>query len=207
VVLQDRGILHRATAAILAAFSSIAFLTLFQPIVGPRTASGHPNKVTYLAIVQPPSPPARSVEVQRRTLRQLSPPTFRASTSSPDVQHQAAPLPASKPTGLIPPLDVTTPGQLAEQALPAAHAASSPSAPLDVSPSALRAAARAARSDVRLLAEAAGVQLSDQPLSAEESLARAVSHAGKSDCLGPNSSGSLLSVFILPYLAVSGKCK
>lgn len=69
------------------------------------------------------------------------------------------------------------------------------------------AAARAATSPLRSLAEKAGTYMGDVPLSEQARLAQAVNRARKPDCLAANERGSLLSLFKIGYDAVTDKCK
>lgn len=81
------------------------------------------------------------------------------------------------------------------------------SAPLNLEPSVVRSAVRASKSEVRKLAEGSGAYTGDQAKPKTEELAGAVAHSAKHDCLAPNESGSLLSVFIIAYQAANGACK
>jgi hypothetical protein len=57
------------------------------------------------------------------------------------------------------------------------------------------------------MAALSGTYIGDDPVSESEKLAGAIAQTAKEDCLGPNASGSLLSIFAIAYRAAKGKCK
>ena len=81
------------------------------------------------------------------------------------------------------------------------------SAPIKLDLAAIRAANRASKSDVRKMAEVSATYIGDDPVSQSEKLAGAITRTAKEDCLDPNVRGSLLSIFAISYMAVTGKCK
>jgi hypothetical protein len=81
------------------------------------------------------------------------------------------------------------------------------SAPIRIDLATIRAANRASKSDARNLAENSGAYFGDEPSSKSEKLADAVTKTAKEDCIGPNPGGSILSVFVIAYMAARDKCK
>ena len=81
------------------------------------------------------------------------------------------------------------------------------SAPIKIDLATIRAANRASKSAVRNMAETSGTYFGDEPSSQSEKLSGAIARTAKEDCLGPNAGGSLLSIFVIPYMAATGKCK
>lgn len=94
-------------------------------------------------------------------------------------------------------------------ALPQAAATAPPAASqprplqLDLRPD----GARAARGGLRHMADAAGADLGDAPGGATQRLEEDIARAGKSDCIGPNAHGSLLSAVFIAIDAARGRCK
>ncbi|MDE2147189.1 MAG: hypothetical protein KGJ24_10930, partial [Burkholderiales bacterium] len=69
----------------------------------------------------------------------------------------------------------------------------------------LRAAARAAASPARQMAERSGAYFGDLPASQAARLGQAVAETAKPDCVPPG--GSLLSVFIIAYQVARDRCR
>lgn len=57
------------------------------------------------------------------------------------------------------------------------------------------------------MAAISGTYVGNDPVSESEKLAGAIAQTAKGDCLGPNGSGSLLSIFAIAYRATKGKFK
>jgi hypothetical protein len=110
------------------------------------------------------------------------------------------PLPESPPSEAAQPIPAAD-AEAPEQPEPSA------SAPIKLDLATIRAANRASKSDARNLAESSGAYFGDEALSKTEQLANAIERTGKEDCIGPNAGGSILSVFVIAYMAARDKCK
>lgn len=119
-----------------------------------------------------------------------------ASTST-----AAAPSADAAPAVAAPAVDAGPAAALPAAPVPAPRA----SAPLDLGTQVIRQAARASKSQARVLAENSGAYTGDASLSKEQQLARDIQDTAKPDCLAPG--GHLLSIFVIAYQVVRDKCK
>jgi hypothetical protein len=71
----------------------------------------------------------------------------------------------------------------------------------------IRRAYEDSKSDIQKMAEASGKPLHPPHASKYDQFQTAASQAAKKDCLGPNAGGSLLSIFVIPFMAATDKCK
>ena len=71
----------------------------------------------------------------------------------------------------------------------------------------IRRAYEDSKSDIQKMAETSGQPLHPPHVSKYDQFQTAASQAAKKDCLGPNSGGSLLSIFVIPFMAATDKCK
>ena len=81
------------------------------------------------------------------------------------------------------------------------------SAPIKIDAATIRAANLATKTELKKMAEASGAYFGDAPVRESEKLASAIAQTAKEDCLGSKAGGSLLSVFVIPYMAARGKSK
>jgi hypothetical protein len=119
------------------------------------------------------------------------------------VQVESPPAPPGAPEAIQPLAAPATqePPVLATSTEPSA------SSPLKIDSSTIRAAGAQSKGQLQRLAESSGQQLPGRGINQAEQLASRVSGAGKTECLASNESGSLLSIPLIAYAALSGKCK
>jgi hypothetical protein len=79
-------------------------------------------------------------------------------------------------------------------------------APLRLNSSVLRAAAAQSKGAARLLAEASGSELPTSQVAVVAPLEAAVAHSGKPSCLAANPMGSLLSLPLIAFAAMTSQC-
>jgi hypothetical protein len=192
----------RRTPAALGAVALTSALLLALNAAPPRQPAPVPPS-TVLFVALPALPPPQSAVLPRPLPAPETGSLPRHRAAELDEKRRAAepPLPANASTA--------PPWALAESP-PFAASAPDPaaSAPLKLDAATLRAAARGSRSDARLQAEASGRELgSGEMLTAQQRLARDTASAGKPDCVGPDSGGSLLSIPLIAYQALAGHCR
>lgn len=94
---------------------------------------------------------------------------------------------------------------------PAAVAAQEPepaaSRPLRLDAQTLGRAAAGTEGTVQQMARRSGTALDSPRPGQAEALASAVAKTAVPDCLAPNAGGSLLSMPVIAYMAIRGKCK
>ena len=193
---------RRVPAALGAVALTSALLLALNVAPPKRWAPVPPSTVLFVALpaLPPPQPAVAPRPPPAREPGRL--PSHRAA--EPDEKRLAAEprLPANaSATSAQPWVLSKSPPPTASAPEPTA------SAPLKLDAATLRAAARGSRSDARRQAEASGRELgSGEMLTAQQRLARDTASAGKPDCVGPDSGGSLLSIPLIAYQALTGHC-
>lgn len=199
--MTSRRTVHQRTVAL-----SLASALTFGPLIAfhfrspPSTTENEFERVSYLSLL-----PARSIPTEPTVL------PSQANTRPPNslrkglrvaesISQSAMPLPESPPSEAAQPIPAAD-AEAPEQPEPSA------SAPIKLDLATIRAANRASKSDARNLAESSGAYFGDEALSKTEQLANAIERTGKEDCIGPNAGGSILSVFVIAYMAARDKCK
>lgn len=191
----------------------MAALTTLAPMAGlylmatPRPIGVDDEHIVYIPLIRPTSRP-------------------RLPTPEPVSVHDP------KPRGTPLPWSAGGPGSLTRPAAPAAtpvddtgpaprsamddpppdaSVSASPddpaSAPLRMDAQVIRHASAASKSAVRRMAESSAAYFGDAPTPRSRKLADGVAAAAKPDCLAPHGGGSLLSAFVIAYLATTDKCK
>ena len=193
-----RSFNHRTIALSLAAALTFGPLLALHVRNPPSTTEDASEIVSYLSLLQSPSTPQQPTKPpsEEKTKRLVSPPgatqrtvpTYQITTSAPDTSAITQPISPAKAEAP------------ARSELPA-------SAPIKFDLATIRAANRASKSDAQNLAERSGTYFGDEPSSKTEKLADAITKTGKEDCIGPNPGGSILSVFVIAYMAAKDKCK
>lgn len=183
----------RFGAAALAVSITAALLFALDARNPRLDGSGGAVMVWLPAPAPPPALPASRHPERRQGL-----PAKRRQDSIGAVHSAAGQLSESPPT-----VSRHTPAPIGWPAPIVEAPRSAPSLDLELS----GAAAGAARSPLRSLAEKAGTYMGDEPLSEQARLAQAVNRARKPDCLAANERGSLLSIFKIGYDAVTDRCK
>jgi hypothetical protein len=192
---------HRLVAAAL----SLAFtLALLSALVRrpPSPLQAGEVLVTTSLIFPQLSPRPEASPKQEPTPRSAQTPaaTSKASVSSRKVDRpMALPPRNASPT---PQQESSEPDPVAVETPPEAA-----SAPLQTDPGTIRAALARSKGSVRQAAEASGHRLDEARPSKSEQLGAAVARAGKPDCLGPDTNGSLLSLPFIAYAALLDHCK
>ncbi len=205
---------QRSSSVRIASFGAALLLTLgpLVAVYGPRplsTAAPASPVSHYITLFPRVETPPAVVMPDRRaapTASARSTPRLPRPPISAITAPQAAALPAD-PTAIT---LVPTPPETPEASVTTASAEPpqpAASQPLKLDAQTLSTAARASRSGLRQLAEAGTGTLGSEPLSESERLAQSVAKTGKSDCLGANAGGSLLSVFVIAFQAAKGQCK
>ena len=185
---------------------SLATILTFGPLLAlhfgnlPSTTENAPERISYLRLLQTPSTP-------HELTKPPSEEKAKRLVGSPKATKATVLIYQSKASTLE-----TSMSELGQSISAAkAEAPERPelpaSAPLKLDLATVRAANRAAKSDVRNLAENSGTYFGDEPSSKSEKLADAITRTGKEDCIGPNPGGSLLSVLDIAYKAAKDKCK
>ena len=199
--MQFRRTFNQRTIAL-----SLATTLTFAPLLAlhfgnlPSTTENAAERISYLSLLQTPSTPHAltklpSEEKAKRLVgspkaTKATVPTYQSIASTPDTSTSEIVQSSSAAKAKTP----------ERPELPA-------SAPIKLDLETFRAANRAAKSDVRNLAENSGTYFGDEPSSKSEKLADAITRTGKVDCIGPNPGGSLLSVFDIAFKAARDKCK
>ena len=159
--------------------------------------------------VPPPDPGATTVSVRLAPVRFVPPseivrdarPTGLSAAGRTAPRTPAA-VPRATPA-TIPPAETSRPRD--EAAASRAEPAASDALPLQLDLPA--GAARSARGSVRTMADRAGTDLGETRAPEPERLGEAMAGAAKSDCVGPNAQGSLLSAVVIAYDIVTGRCR
>jgi hypothetical protein len=200
----------RAAFLALAGLPTVALFALFATGPVPRGTGTVPERVVVLidparwsAADATPAAPA-AADRQRPQPRERRPPPAAARTAPGGAAPATAP--GGGPITVPAAADPAAPDGPGPAAL--APSADRPaSAPLKLDGATLRRAHQASKSAARTLAESSGAYFGDEPVHADDPLAGAVERAARPDCLSSNGGGSLLSVFVIPYMALKGKCK
>ncbi len=199
--MQFRRTFNQRTIALLLAaaltFGPLLALHFRNP---PRTTENAFERISYLTLPQTSPTPRELTKLpsEERAKRLVVSP--RATRATVSTYQSTAPTPDPYPSGVGQAISAA-PSEASERSeLPA-------SAPLQLDLATVRGANRAAKSDVRNLAEKSGTYFGDEPSSKSEKLADAITRTGKADCIGPNPGGSLLSVLDIAYKAARDKCK
>lgn len=182
--------------AVLAALGLHVFFVWL--LVGPAhvvesIAPGHRLTVRLLKPVATHDVPAASVPPVVSPVR-----SRRAATSAPVVAPARSASASTEPT--VPTVIESTTEQPAAASAP-------PAAPLRIDRSVLRAAAAQSKGAVALLAEASGVELPSSEVAVVAQLESAIAHSGKPSCLAANPTGSLLSLPLIAFAAITSQCK
>ena len=199
-VQSGRAVTQRALALLLAAALTLGPLLALHFGRQPSTTDRAAERVLYLSLLQAPSAPRELIKpaVEEKAMQFVRSPQERRVTLSTDPSRSSVP---DSPT--LDPVQSISAAKVEAAERPSLPA----SAPIKLDLATIRAASRAAKSDVRNLAESSGAYFGDQPLSKSEKLANAVTRTAKKDCLGPNPGGSLLSAIDIAFNAARDKCK
>ena len=199
--MQFRRTFNQRTIAL-----SLATTLTFAPLLAlhfgnlPSTTENAPERISYLSLPQTPSAPHALAKLPSEE-KAKRPVDFPKATKAIVSTYQSI---ASTPDTFTSEIVQSSPAAKAQAPdrpeLPA-------SAPIKLDLETIRAANRAAKSDVRNRAENSGTYFGDEPSSKSEKLADAITRTGKEDCIGPNPGGSLLSVFDIAFKAARDKCK
>jgi len=155
-------------------------------------------------------PNRRAVE-----LRLISKPETKVSQptlSAPSKTNLSKPATASLKRQQIAPESLVAPRVVAEHAIAAPQPALLPQvspsgSPLKLDTATIHSAVSNSKSFVAQMALQSGQALPSHRVSASERLSAEVEAAGKSDCLAANERGSLLSLPLIAYAAITDKCK
>ena len=199
--VQFRRTFNQRTIAL-----SLAATLTFAPLLGlhfgnlPSTTENAPERISYLSLLQTQSTQHALTKLpsDEKVKRLVGSPKAPKATVS--TYQSIASTPDTSKSEILQPSPAAEAKASERPKLPA-------SAPIKLDLKTIRTANRAAKSDVRNLAENSGTYFGDEPSSKSEKLADAITRTGKVDCIGPNPGGSLLSVFDIAFKAARDKCK
>jgi hypothetical protein len=199
--MQLRRTFNRRIIALLLAttltFGPLLALHFRIPL---STAENAPERISYLSLIQTPS-----------TLNELTKPPSEEKARPLIGSPAATKVAGSTHQSIVSTPDISTSETADFISAAKAEAPERPelpaSAPLKLDLKTIRAANRASKSDAQNLAESSGTYFGDEPSSKSEKLADAITRTAKEDCLAKNPGGSLLSVFVIAYMAAREKCK
>lgn len=199
--MQFRRTFNQRTTAL-----SLATTLTFGPLLAlhfrtpPKTTENAPARISYLSLLQAPTTPKELTKPpsEEKSRRLVGSPT--ATKAAASTYQSTAPAPDTSTSETVHSISAAKAEAPERPELPA-------SAPLQLDLKTIRAANRASKSDARKLAENSGTYFGDEPSSKSEKLADAITRTAKEDCLAQNPAGSLLSVFVIAYMAARDKCK
>jgi hypothetical protein len=181
------------------AASVLAFTLTALPLIGlylfrSQTASlESPTRTTFIPILTVRSQVCPASEQRGRKAGKVRARVRAASTQSVDDYSPVSPTDSEQvsrapESGSVIPPDVQSSG------------------PMRLDASVVERAARASKSEIRRMADASGAYIGDKPIAQSERLASSMARSAKPDCLAPNSGGSVLSIFVIAYMAAAEKC-
>lgn len=210
MIWANRSERHRPVAAILAVCITVGLFSLLWYGQQSKSRAEKPTRRVVLVIVPEtivvsPAPMKAPVPLAPDAPRRI--PSRRPATSAEEKGTQRSVSAQLGKAGIGTETRIQTEAPSTPQAHEAAAPASAASAPLNFDGATIRAAGASSRGSVSRLAEASGQELPAIRASPLEHLGSGVARAGKSDCLAPNENGSLLSIPIIAYGALTGRCK
>jgi hypothetical protein len=190
---ESRSPTSRLVAALVSLAVTVGLIATFRSRQGLPPPNDKPARVSVLLMLTKPAVPtpqraAVPPQPEKRPGRRVDAPIENRPISSPPPETQVIQL------------RVETPQAFSPEASPA-------STPLRLDSQTLGRAVAGAEGSVRRMARNSGRELDTPGPSQSEELSTAVAQTGLSDCLAPNPGGSLFSIPIIAYMAVTRKCK